>query len=1054
MRAVRVLPAACGWILREITATGGRDPARYGPPDAGTPERTAVHNIFCRLLIALSCAGAGLAQAQPTLVVNGVPTPAQTDNTAIPHLQRSGPLSLVLKGTPNAPFALLLAGDAFDGSPGGETNITSGFFLKPWVIPGVLDVPIHPVFDGIGMEFIRQKLNSSGQASLAVDDIVNDVPSPFFRFNAAGEFVVEGIVPLIANFVNLAPSVSAPNPLPIALESQGATTVALYLQVVELNVSTLAVTTGTGCKVIFDQLVYPASIAYAEGTSTFAPTNASAAIVTQNVFPAVVADSNLADGATVTPAVASDFSFATQGIDFWVIGLSGTTGVVSASNPANGLNGTGTPIDQDVSFSLSGLSNGLVGMWNQASGIELFTGTQPVRNNDNKEFSRIDLPGNRALFHYRDVATLRYGFGILFRDTNTWRNLTPFATHTFANTSQLSAWEYEVTVTPDGKRAVVVLDQPSPATTDRVFMLNLEPGGVFANGTTIHEFVPGAPDVNNFRKVFEESMQVVSDGAGSWVAFFDSSDVTVQSVSTIPNRLYRVNLADSGGVPVLVLPGGSFPSINRVDRQHAVTPDRLSLLVIAGNSTAAENVHTITNVTTAGHSILNATGNLITALAIGEFNEANDGQLGIFAVSEDSQFFAFAREDAGIRWPRVARVDGSTAGQTVDIIQDIADGGVIDKVDFAQGRDYSFSQDNNYMIHQMGFFVAGALTDRFELFATDINSKVTRNLTRTCRDGPAATPATLFGPWNPQGDLTTNRATLDPCGYFKSRGGEYLFFLRELRGIASQGFDRQNLVAVSVASQPGGVPASLEMINVTGTEFEAFDGEAPPSFGAPDVVGSGGFGVDSFPEYHRFRRIGGSGPFQDYVYFVGILAGLPGGDPKTNIDQLFAFDLENPGPAIQLTQFFNGTGSPYAVRTAARIIDIKPSDDGKVLYVVDNGDLGGALDNQQDLFLADFASFGAPQRIPSTATAFSRVIVSGSSFFYPGAVDGVMFSAGFTVRPAGATLDGFTLSGVDPSNALDSTAFFYRTVTPTAVTAIVPLTTNSRSATMFSVLPN
>lgn len=995
---------------------------------------------------------APLAAAQPTLVVNNVPTPPQTDNTAVPHLKRTGPLSLKLKGTPNAPFALMLAGDAFDGSPGGEPSITSGFFLKPWVIPGTLDVPIHPVLDGIGMEFIRQKLNGSGQASLAPDDIVNDVPSPIARFNAAGEFNLSGIVPNLAVLVNLTPSIGAPNPLPIALESAGATTIALYLQVVELNTATLAVTTGTGCKVIFDPLTFQAEIAYAEGTSTALPSSSTSWAVTQTVFPSTITDSDLADGTATPPVAATDFSFATQGIDFWVIALAEFQGLYEASNPANQVNGlAGNPNDQDSVQALSGTVGLTVGVWNQVSHLEFLAGGVPARNNENKEFPRIDLPGNRSLFHYRDVATGRYGFGILFRDTNTWRNLTPSPTFTFTNSSVLSAWEYEVAVTPDGNRAVVILDQPSPATTDRVFMLNLEPNGNFTNGLPIYEFVPSSSDLINFSRVYEESLSITTDGAGSWVAFFATTSVPNPTVATYPNRLFRVNLADSVGTPSLVLPG-PVPTITRVDRQHMVTPDRDTLLVIAGSSAAAEHVYAITNITTAGQSVINTTGSGLVALQIGEFNEANNGALGQFTIDEGGVRFSFTREDGTNRWPRIASVDGSTAGITEDLIKDITDNGVIDKADFPNSRDHAFSKDGNFLLYQQGFPIAGALPDRYEQFVTDINSKITRNLSRTCKTGAAAAPATLFGPWDP--NVAGDRGTLEPCGNFKNSAGDYLYFLRELRGLTGVNFDRQNIVAISIAPPIGLTEPTFEMINVTGTEFEAFDGEPPPAFGGPDISAGGSSFGDTSSEQYRLRRVGGAGPYKDYIYLAAQLANLPVGDPRGNIEQVFCFDSANPGPAIQLTSFFNGTGSPYALRTGARIMELLPSqNESKVLVVVDNGDQSGAPDNAQDLFLLDFASFGVPTRVPANATPFSRIIVRGSSRFYPGATSGgIVFAAGLTQRPAGAFLDGFATPAPDTGNALDSTPFFYRTAGSTSVTPIVPFTTNSRGSMVFNVL--
>ncbi len=1010
--------------------------------------------VSVSLVASVAIAGSPSA---PTLVVNGVPNPVSSNNLGVPHLKKLGNLSINLHGTPNAPFAVMLAGDAFDGSPGGEANITNGYYLKPWSIPGTLYVPIHPVFDGIGMEFIRQKLNATGQASLAATDIVNDVPSPVFRFNASGNFNLSGLVPQIAYFVNNSPSVSAPNPLPIALESSVSTTVALYMQIVELNTQTLAVTSGTGVKVIFDPLTYSATIAYAEGTSALAPTNAGAAVVTQSVVPAVITDTDLADASTVAPAAASDFSFATQGIDFWMIGLGGQHVLYSQSNPANGVNGSGAPTDQDLIAAYVGNNTtALVGLWNQASGMEFLTGTRPEKNNENRDFPRIELPGNRSLFLWRDIASGKFGFGLLFKDTNTWRNLTPFASFAFTNSPTNSAWEYEVSISPDNKRAVVVLDQSS-STFDRVFMLNLEPGGNFSNGQPIYEFVPSGADQNSFRKVYEESIEFVNDGQGSYVAFFATTDVASPVAGTYPNHLFRINVADSVGIPSLVLPGGSFPSIGRIDRQYYPSPDRNTLCVVAASGTAAnaENVLSITNVTTAGHSIVNVTGGLTVFFSIGEFNEATDGQLGAFTYSADGSLIAFVRENGTERWPRVAKVDGSTAGLTADILADLANGGVVDKTDFSSSRDYHFSTDDQFLVYEQGFLFASAPPDRFEIFVTNVSTKVTRNLTRTCKSGTPAQPATLFGPWDPQGDVTTNRPTIEPCGSFASPSGKYMYFVREQRGIFSAGFDRQNLLAVDVAPDPGATEPSFNIVNITGKEFAPYDGLPIPTVGTQDTKTDGSLTLESYPEYHKFRRVGGSGPFKDYLFYTAQLANLQAGDPRDNIDQLFMFDPDNPAPAVQVTGFFNGSGSPWAVRTGARISNVLPSaTEAKVLIVVDNGDSSGAPDNLQDLLMLDLSSFGTPQRIPSTATAFSRIIMAGSTSFFPSSPSGIVFSSGTVPRPAGSTLDGFATTFVDNGNPLDATPFFYRSVAPTGLFAIEPLVTNSRAALILNVKAN
>lgn len=993
---------------------------------------------------------AGAAWAQPQLIVNNVPNPPITTNTAVPHLQKSGPLNIVLRGTPNAPFALLLSGDAFDGSPS-EANITSGFFLKPWVQAG-LDSPIHPVLDGIGMEFIRQKLNAQGDASLAADDILNDTPSPIFRFNAQGEFVVNGVVPLVAVLLNLTPS---PNLVTIPLESTLANTISLYMQVVELNTQTLAVTSGNGVKVIFDPITFSSTIAYAQGTDAAA----SAPTVTNKVFPSVITDSDLSDATTVSPVNASDFAFATQGLDFWLIGLGGNQPLYGASNPPNNGLGTSNPDDPDLTATLQKLHN-------QASGIEFLTGNRPARNNENREFPRIMLPGNRELFHWRDEATKVFGFGILFRDTNTWRNLTPVSGVTadnfaFTNTNvNVSPWEYEVTVTPDGNRAVAVLDQATN-TLDRLFVMNLEPGGVFANGKPIFEAVPTLSDSLWFTRVFEGSMEVASDGQGSWVAFFGTTNLATAGLGGYPLRVYRANLGQSGSAPAFAT---STIALQRIDRIMFASPDRTQIGLIAGTvsqSLAAQNedVYVIKNITSIGNSTVDLSG-VVGTFSIAETNDSTDGGLGLFQWSPDGSKIAFAREESTTgRFLRVVATDGSSSGQTQDLVKDVTEAGPFDKVDFPIGRGYEWAKDSRHLLFFQGMLGLIGLLDRMDLFVIDNTTGVVRNLTRTGGSGSSGTPFTLFGPWNPPSTSSEFRPNLEPCGTFKSHSGDWVYFFRELRGVFGA-YDRQNLVGVSIGVAPGDTVPTFEMLNLTGTEFEALDGQPLPAFGTPDTYSGGTLAGDSVPEYHKVRFVGGTGPYKDFVYFNAQLGNLTPGDPRIDVDQVFMFDAENPAPAIQVTQFVQGTNdgggvlitdTPYKVTKGARILGLRPHPTlGSLLFVVENGDGASTSDDLQDLFFVDFANFALPQRVPSTATPFTRVITGGSSLFRPGSPVGIVFCSGTTPRPAGFT-DGVSYTGVDPNNSVNATPFFYRVVSPAAVSTISPLATASRASIILNV---
>lgn len=992
------------------------------------------------------------AHGQTQLIVNGVPNPPVATNDAIPHLKKGGELTIELHGKPNAPFALLLSGDANDGSPG-EPFVLNGFFLKPWVDTqlGLFDSPIHPVLDGIGTNYIRQSLNGQGLASLAADDLLPDVPSPLFRFDSQGKFTLSGEVPLSVALVNL---LGNPNRLMIPLESTQSQTIALYMQIVEFDVASSNVVVGNGVKLVFDPLTFEGEIAYAQGTDP----SPGASAVTHNVFPSTISDSDLSSGPPSAPVNASDFAFATAGLDFWMICLGGNHELYDASNPPNNNLGISNPNDPDVFATMQSVQA-------QASGIDVFATDSIARNNENREFPRIMLPGNRELFHWRDAATNQYGFGILFRDTNTWRNLTPVSANpndnfAFTNTNpNLSPWEYEVSVTPDGNRALAVLDQ-NAASLDRVFVMNLEPNGVFSNGKPIFEAAPLLGDAAWFTRVFEESISIASDGQGGWAAFFGTSNSSISGLGGYPLRVYRTNVADSGAVPSLVQ---AAPTIQRLDRMMIVSPDRTKVAFVAGTvsqSLASQNedVYVIDNITSNSQTVSDVTG-VVGTFAIAESNESSNGALGLFQFAPDGSRIAFAREQGTTqRLLRTVATDGSDAGVTTDLVVDLTQGGPFDLMDFSVGRDFQFSEDGEHVLFFQGQVGVLGLLDRMDLFAIDLTTNVVRNLTRTGGSGVSGTPFTALGPWDPPSTVSEFRPNMEAAGSFKSANGDYLYEFRELRGIFGQ-FDRQNLIALSIAPAGPGLPPSFEIVNITGTEFEPFEGAPVPTTGAPDMYTGGTIGADAIPEYHKVRRMGGTGPFSDHMLFVGRLGNLPVGDPREDVDQLWAFDPENPAPAMVLTSFVQGqedgsgqlvVDSTNKVSKGARISSVRPSPtSSRVLFVVQNGATGATSDDKQDLMLTALTGLPAPSRVPEAAQPFTRIITAGSAMFGADDSDGIVFCAG-TLPRTGASIDSVN-SLTDLQNATDVTPFFYRLIAPSSLSAISPLTSGSRGATIFNL---
>ncbi|MCC7169421.1 MAG: hypothetical protein IT459_03135, partial [Planctomycetes bacterium] len=540
------------------------------------------------MLVALSVLGStALARQNPTLTINGT---TSADNNAIAHMKRVTPFTISMTGTPNAPFALLLSGDASDGSPVGDADVDTGFFLKPWQPGGGVNSPIHPVFDGIGTTNIATKLGQS------TTNFVADTPSPVFRFDANGNFALNGITPTTAFLLNTG---SGSNPIVLPLESISPNTIALYMQIVELDPQSLVLRVGNGMRVVFDPLEFPGTIAYSEGVDS----NVNSLVLSQRQTLARIIDPNLIDGTVITPVETDTFgASSTANIDAWLIELAGVHPVYPASHYSTVTESLTTWNAEDPNLAANQNALKTRAQTLRASGTELLSGEVPALNNENPEFPRIELPGNRSLFCWRNGANAgspAYGFGVLFKSTGKFTNLIPTSFGTFVGTATLSAFEWEVGVTPDGNRAVIV---QSTAGVDRLFILNLE-----QNATTTITEVVNATVPADFTTLFEESISFVTDGQGGWVGVIAGSSSSGTNLQ--PNRLYRFNLQGAQNLTRLLPSAGPPDSgIIRIDRQPFVSPDNTKLCVVAGTGTTQEQIYCLRSVTPTTHTIQNITG--------------------------------------------------------------------------------------------------------------------------------------------------------------------------------------------------------------------------------------------------------------------------------------------------------------------------------------------------------------------------------------------------------------------------------------------------------------
>lgn len=968
-----------------------------------TPSRSAIALFAVSLVAAVAPVG----WSQPTLTINGT---TAASNSAVAHATKYTPLTIELTGTPGAPFALLMSADAFDGAQVGEPTISSGFYLKPWVLAPVIDSPIHPVFDGIGMEYIRTKLNSQGDATLAADDVLADTPSPVFRFDAQGKFTLAAVTPAVAFLRNLTPvPPNFPDPLVLALESSPGQSISLFLQVVELDIPTLGITSGNGMKLVFDAVNFSATIGYSEGTDP----SPSTVVVANRQTLGTIFDGNLTDGTAFAPVTAPDFSGSAVGnLDLWRITLAGVHPLARQSLSPVGSNGLTTQTDVDATTSIS--------LQHQyASGIDFLAGDRPQFANENIEFGAITLPGDRQLFHWRNDSTVpsgpTYGFGVYFRQTGEFKLVSPALLGGLTR----SCWEVEVGVSPDGNRALAVHDDLSGGI-DHVYMLNLESGasGLFQNGLSYHDITPTLPSLSlYFSRVYEESITFTTDGADNWVAFFCSTSDTSGNLAVYPNRMWRVWMKDSGPTvspttALQVLPGP--PPLNvftRIDRQPIVSDDHRMVAVSAGPNDSDEDILLFSQITSFSQSLDDLT-KFPNPTKIHETNDAYDGESGTMTFSPDGQWVGFVRFTGSMQVPVVARTDVSTAGAVVDLIGDINTGGQFDGTDFAQCRDVVFAEDNSHLLFLQGVIISNAQADRFDLFSVNLNSGQVVNRTATLNS-----ETKIFGPYVAPSN-TFDRSTLDPAGMFRSPNGDFLYVVRDARGLFQVGADRMNLIALSIASPGPGQDATLDIVNVTGQEFAAQPGGTLPGPGTPDVIGDGSANTEgTVGAYYSMRRIGGSGPFKDYACFRARVVG------SESIDQLFLIDLNNPGPALQLTDF-NTTGGQIQVSSFASITSITPSkDEPKIAFILDKDGLSNPV-GQQDLILLDLGAFGALKRVPDTAPPFTRLITAGTLRFTDAGPSGLFYASGSIPRGAG-NIDG-VLESSDPTNPIDATAYFHR----------------------------
>lgn len=926
-----------------------------------------------------------LSAQTPRLRVNGV---GAATNGAVAHAQALHELQIDLRGTPGAAVALLVSADAFDGDPVGEPVVTTGAYLKPFVAPGV-NAPLHALVDGIGASAL------AGVFGVAPSDVVSTgLPQ---ALNGQGLLSLPTRAPAELTLVNtLMPGV----PFLLPLESTPSATARIYLQAVERDPQTNQLRVGNGVIVVFDALDFPVRLAYSEGFD--ANPNGQAASDRQSL--GTITDTNLADTTlaafNVDPAFGGAFGGA---IDLWNIELAGTHDFVAQSH-VSGVDpnlGSWTSADPDAPGNNAGA---LTAAHLRSSGVEILGVETPVLDVENHEFPRVRLPGHRQLFHWKQKTAgnpAAYGFGVLFEETGTFRNLVPASFGTFLGADTLSPFEWEVAVSQDGDFALVCLDEAG-APSDRVFLLDLRPTPGFPGGLPIVDVTPAiAADAVTIQ---EESFAFVDDGQGGFVAYFASS--TNSGTGLTPNRLSRASTANpAAAVRILPAAVGPLSALTRIDRQGVVADDQRSLAVIAGTAAIGEDVYLIDGVTPATETVTNLTA-FPSPTALAEFGDARTqyGRRGVF--SADGSRFAFAIQQGTVSFPAVARTNGADAGLVTPLASSIANGGQWDLIgDFRTFSEFVFTQDASHLVVTAGFPVVGASSDRFDVFAIRIADGVAFNLTRTID------PPTLNGPFDvPATMVNFDRPTVDPVGSLVTRDGDHFVFVRDAHGLTAINgvpFDFANFVAVDLRNDPQTSAPSLRLTNITGAEFEPTFGVAPPNPNNTNVVGRNNVFTEAVAEDFQLRRIA-SGPLAGQYAFTA--RPIVNGSPAAY--ELFAFDLDGSGEAIALTQFGGSAGSDGTPRI--RNVVAHPHD-ATLAFTMDPDGVNGPLSANVFTIAA-----GAPNAVAVTDpnAPLAHQIVRGSLAFTSTNPVGLVWAEGSLLEPsAGATIDLVTSPELSPIDA-------------------------------------
>ncbi len=394
------------------------------------------------------------------------------------------------------------------------------------------------------------------------------------------------------------------------------------------------------------------------------------------------------------------------------------------------------------------------------------------------------------------------------------------------------------------------------------------------------------------------------------------------------------------------------------DRQTVVIPIGGN----TGNSADHNDVVAITGITGTGYTVANASGfptNTALQRFFGTgtytFSSSAGSSIGKRVdLSPDGSRVAFLSGTNLAANPTqlyVARTNGADAGTLVPVTGGLFDAQVV----YMCGVEFV---TNNTVLFWAGTTHSSS-AGNLDLYAYDVGLNTVTNLTRTST-GSLVPPFTQGG----------NTGNIIVHSTFKSENGNWLYFVRGVNLTLVPGAFRKNIVGVNVNT--------LALKDITGSEFSA--GTAPDIYrGATTRTTDPWCAVET-----QLKK----SPVGDMAYFAaenaaGATASL------YNDANIFGFDMENGGQAVQLTNFATAGGTTSTVNYIQSMVVSK---DG--LHVAFAKRTNTVSTASEDVFVIATSSVVGASTQLSTSAAGGQTITDGSIQFTGGPVDAVVWSVG------------------------------------------------------------